>query len=521
MTNSLSHPAPDQDQSLTTSAFLRAALDALQANVLIADAQFKLIYANARAIDTLRTIEGELTRAFGVSVNELLDGSIHRFHKDPARIERILKAHDGLPHETQFSFGEITLKATINVIRTARHHVDGYVVNWEDVTVARKAEVEMQRTSAMMENAPINMMFADPELRLQYMNPASRRTLETLQRHLPVSVDRMVGSVIDIFHKNPSHQRALLADPRKHLPKRSNIQVGPETLDLLVSPIYGKDGTYLGAMATWDVITKKVQTEHAVTQNATQLASAAEELTAVSTQMGATAEETAHQASTVAAASEQVTRNVQAVAAAAEELATSVHEIAKSATDSARVAQSAVHLAQQANDTVSKLGESSEEIGKVIKVITAIAQQTNLLALNATIEAARAGEAGKGFAVVANEVKELAKETARATEDIGRRIDTIQTHTGAAVTAITEVSGIINQINDISNTIAGAVEEQSATTNEITRNMAEASRGTLDIAQNVTTVAHAAESTSSGARDTQKAASELARMAAALQELVA
>jgi methyl-accepting chemotaxis protein len=184
------------------------------------------------------------------------------------------------------------------------------------------------------------------------------------------------------------------------------------------------------------------------------------------------------------------------------------------------VASQAVKVAETTNTTIAKLGESSAEIGQVIKVITSIAQQTNLLALNATIEAARAGEAGKGFAVVANEVKELAKETAKATEDIGRKIEAIQTDTQGAVTAIAEISGIINQINDLQNTIASAVEEQSATTNEIGRNIAEASQGSSEIAQNIGGVAQAAKSTAEGASNSQAAAAELARMAVELQKLV-
>jgi methyl-accepting chemotaxis protein len=254
--------------------------------------------------------------------------------------------------------------------------------------------------------------------------------------------------------------------------------------------------------------------------NAQSLAGASEELTSVSQQMSANAEETSAQAGVVSAASEQVSKNVQTVATSSEEMSASIKEISKNAAEAARVATGAVTIAQTTNATITKLGESSQEIGNVIKLITTIAQQTNLLALNATIEAARAGEAGKGFAVVANEVKELAKETTKATEDISKKIAAIQGDTQGAVSAIKQISDVINQINDISNTIASAVEEQTATTNEMGRNISEAAKGSTEIAQNITGVATAAQSTSTGATQTQTASAELSKMASELQSLV-
>ena len=253
---------------------------------------------------------------------------------------------------------------------------------------------------------------------------------------------------------------------------------------------------------------------------AMQVASASEELSSTSQQITANSEETSTQAKVVSDATQHVSQNLQTVATGAEEMGASIKEIAKNATEAAKVATSAVKVAETANSTVSKLGESSAEIGQVIKVITSIAQQTNLLALNATIEAARAGEAGKGFAVVANEVKELAKETAKATEDISLKIEAIQTDTKAAVEAIASISDVINQVNGISNTIATAVEEQNATTNEMARNVSEAAHSSGEITSNIAGVAQAAESTSRGAGDTQKAAQQLVATSAELRRLV-
>ena len=258
-----------------------------------------------------------------------------------------------------------------------------------------------------------------------------------------------------------------------------------------------------------------------ISDNVAILAAASTELDATSQQMSSSAEETSAQAQVVSAASLQVSMNVRTVASATEEMSASIKEIAKTSAAAARVATQAVTVAENTNLTINKLGQSSSEIGKVVKVITSIAQQTNLLALNATIEAARAGEAGKGFAVVANEVKELAKETAKATEFISSKIDAIQADTEGAVTAIKQISLIINQINDLQATIASAVEEQTATTNEIGRNVAEAAKGSSEINKNITGVAQAAKSTTEGANGILQASGELARIANVIDGLLA
>lgn len=250
------------------------------------------------------------------------------------------------------------------------------------------------------------------------------------------------------------------------------------------------------------------------------LAEAAEKLTEIGETMSGNAENTSAQSNLVSAAAEQISTNIQTVAAGTEELNASIKEIAKSAVDAARVANQAVSVTEETNTSIVKLGESSTEIGNVVKVITAIAQQTKLLALNATIEAARAGEAGKGFAVVANEVKELAKETAKATEDISYKIEAIQADTQNSVEAITKINTIIKEINEAQSTIASAVEEQTATTSEIGRNVTEAAKGSAEISENIMRVAQTAQETANGSLSTQGAAEELSQMVEQLRELV-
>lgn len=550
-------------------------------NIMMADLDLTITYVNP---SSLRTLES-LAQYLPVPVDEVVGSSVDIFHKNPAHQRKLLSNPKNLPVEAEIQIGPETAKLLASPIYDENGKYVGPMVTWEVVTERLKLEREQSRIHAMVENAPVNIMMSDLDFNITYVNPSSLKTLKTLAQYLPVPPDKVVGSNLDIFHKEPERQRSILRNPA-NLPYEARIQVGPETATLLASAIYDHRQQYVGAMVTWEVITERLKLErenqerreaerrhtealsHKVDQmlevvsaasegdltrefpvegddaiaqmarglgrffqdlrgnigeiasNSSNLAASSEELTAVSEEMSRHANETSQQSNVVSAASEEVSRNVQTVATGTEEMTASIREIASNANEAAKVATEAVDIAKNTNQIVSKLGVSSNEIGAVVKVITSIAEQTNLLALNATIEAARAGEAGKGFAVVANEVKELAKETAKATEDISRKIAAIQADTENAVGAIGNISEIINQINDISSTIASAVEEQTATTNEMSRNVAEAARGSNEISENIASVAQAAHSTMEGVSSTREAAGELAKMAAGLQKLV-
>ena len=445
---------------------------------------------------------------------------------------------DGHPRAARFKrLGkggrEVWLQASYNPIFDLSGHAFKVVKYATDITEAVEKEQLNVRFASMTENNPLGVVYADTDLVIRYMNPKLKQMLRVLDGHLSVRVDDMIGRPIDVFDKCPQLQRRALSDSSA-FPIETSIKIGAETFALVISGTYDDARQYLGPTVTWTSITEKVAAEErerrmtenlratleAVNKNAQSLASASAELSIVAQQMSSNSEETAAQAGVVANASEQVGKNVSTVAASAEEMSISVREIAKNASEAARVAVSAVKVADDTNRTVTKLGESSVEIGKVIKVITSIAQQTNLLALNATIEAARAGEAGKGFAVVANEVKELAKQTAAATEDISQKIEAIQNDTKAAVGAISQIGVVIGQINDFQTTIASAVEEQAATTNEIARSAGEAARNSNEIAGNIAGVSVAAKDTTEGANNTLNAARELARLASELRSVV-
>ena len=486
-------------------------MNLLPLNVITCDPEtLEIDYVNQTSIDALNDLTHLLPN--GVSGNNIIGQNIDIFHKVPSMQRNLLAKSSIFPHKAIIRLGPEMLDLHVDALYEG-NKISKLMLSWSVCT-------ERERLKIMIDNMPINIMMADPEsLEINFINDTSVETLKEIEHLLPVKAKDMQGTCIDVFHKNPSHQRQILGNPN-NLPYDSKIKVGEEVLSLDVAAIVDNNGYYIGPMVSWSVITAQENLSKNVLEVANAVTSSSSEVEQTAQNLSAAAEQASSQSTSVAAAAEEASTNVQTVASAAEEMSASIREIAEQVTRSNQTSKLAVDKAEQTGEVVQRLNASSIEIGNVVNMINDIAEQTNLLALNATIEAARAGDAGKGFAVVANEVKSLAAETTKATSEIKAQISTMQVATNEAVDAIDSIQGTIGEISEASSTIAAAIEEQSATTTEISRNIQEASRATSEVSTTITDIQRAANDTGAAATQLLGLASGMSEQAGTMNEQV-
>jgi len=375
----------------------------------------------------------------------------------------------------------------------------------ESLEIFQKQTAETFMLRQVVETSPQATMIADKDtLVVNYMNPAALALFQNIQGFLPCPAANIVGSCIDIFHKNPAHQRGLLS-ATNNFPHYGSFVADDRSIEFSAYALHNSAGQWESIMVSWDDVTEQVALaddfESSVGVVVEEMITAATQMQASSEALSAMAEESTHQAESVADGATEANHNVTNVASAAEELSASIAEISRQVDSAVDISAQAVVEAEETNQTVEKLSSVSEEIGQVVRVITDIAEQTNLLALNASIEAARAGEAGRGFAVVAGEVKELANQTARATEQISTQIQAIQRESTGAATAIGKIGETIQEMNSINQSIAAATEEQNNATREIAQSVQYASDATMRVTEAIDGVSSAAEDTGRSAVD--------------------
>lgn len=568
------NPAIDNADIKLDAEGLRGELSKAQAvsenspiNILLADTDLNITYANPASVAQLQPLEHLLP----CRVDEIVGQSIDIFHKDPAHQRRILSNPKNLPHRAIIALGEESLDLLVSAMYDDEGEFLGPMVTWEVVTEKLRLEKAATEKNAIVENAPINIMLADTDGTIVYMNPASETTLRSVEHLLPVKVDQIIGGSYDVFHKDPAHQRKLLGDPR-NLPHESQIKLSDETLELKASAIYDDEGNYTGPMITWAVITDQIEAARREEENQErerqqqkELREKVEHLLAVvnaASEGDLTKEITisgddavgelanglkrmlgdlrgmigqivesamqftegsrviAESSQTLAQGAQNQSSAVEEMSASTEELSRSIDGVRDNAGEADTMAKETSVLANDGGKAVQKsieamdlIKSSSEQISEIIQVISEIAGQTNLLALNAAIEAARAGEHGLGFAVVADEVRKLAERSSGAAKEISSLIKESTRRVEEGATLSEETGAALNKI-------VQGVEDTATKISEIATATAEQAQNASEVASAIQNVAQVTEQVAAGSEEMASSSEELGAQATGLRDMV-
>lgn len=536
-------------------------------NIMMANTDLEITYVNPASLNTLRTLAEYLP----CKPEEVLGSSIDIFHENPAEQRRILSKPQNLPVRTNIQIGDQTADLLVSATYDQDGTYLGPMVTWEVITEKQRLERAAAEKTAIVENAPINILLADLDGIITYMNPASVSTLKSIEHILPTPVSNIVGSSYDIFHKNPAHQRRLLADPG-NLPIETQIELEGEYLNLQASAIYDASGNYVGPMVAWSLVTDQVKAKEAeearaeqerheqatlranverilnVVQGASegdlsqridletddaigQLANGIDRMIAdlrdIISQVVDSGMQFAEGASVIAENSQHLAQGAQTQSASVEEMSASIEELTRSiesvkdnAGEANRVARSTSQMAQEGGNAVQKSIEameliktSSEQISEIIQVISEIASQTNLLALNAAIEAARAGEHGLGFAVVADEVRKLAERSSEAAKEISSLIKESTQRVQDGATLSEQTGAALEKIIDGVGATAAKISEIATATVEQAQNANE-------VAGAIQQVSHVTEQSAAASEEMASSSEELGAQATMLRDLV-